>query len=50
MAQVIKDRVLELHMVGQTTAGAAEEISATMASLTSMALRLKAETGRIRTA
>ncbi|MEI6559962.1 MAG: MCP four helix bundle domain-containing protein [Rhodospirillaceae bacterium] len=50
MAQVLKERVMHLHMVGQTTAGAAEEISATMASLTSMARDLKTETDRIRTA
>ena len=50
MAQLLKERVLHLHMVGQTTAGAAEEISATMASLTAMAKDLKRETDRIRTA
>ncbi|MEI7606625.1 MAG: methyl-accepting chemotaxis protein [Rhodospirillaceae bacterium] len=49
MAHLLKDRVNHLHMVGQTTAGAAEEISATMASLTAMALELKNETDRIRT-
>jgi methyl-accepting chemotaxis protein len=48
MAQVLKDRVGHLHMVGQTTAGAAEEISATMASLTEMAQRLKTASDRIR--
>ncbi len=48
MAQVLKDRVIHLHMVGQTTAGAAEEISATMGSLSEMAQRLKAASGRIR--
>ena len=50
MAQVLKDRVLHLHMVGQTTAGAAEEISATMNSLTAMARHLNAEADRIRLA
>ena len=50
MAHMLKERVVHLHMVGQTTAGAAEEISATMASLTAMAADLKAETGRLRTA
>ena len=47
MTQVLKDRVTHLHMVGQTTAGAAEEISATMASLSEMANRLKAASDRI---
>lgn len=50
MAQLLKERVMNLQMTGQTTAGAAEEISATMASLTSMAQHLKAETDRIRIA
>ncbi len=50
MAHLLKERVLHLQMVGQATAGAAEEISATMASLTSMAKELKAEADRIRTA
>ena len=50
MAHLLKDRVTHLHMVGQTTAGAAEEISATMAALSAMARELKAETDRIRTA
>lgn len=50
MVQVLKERVEHLHMVGQTTAGAAEEISATMASLSSMAQHLKAEADRIKTA
>lgn len=50
MAQVLKEQVLHLQMVGQTTAGAAEEISATMNALTTMARELRAETDRIRTA
>ncbi len=48
MTHVLKDRVTHLHMVGQTTAGAAEEISATMGSLSEMAQRLKAASDRIR--
>ncbi|CAK0766423.1 methyl-accepting chemotaxis protein [Azospirillaceae bacterium] len=50
MVHMLKERVVHLKMVGQTTAGAAEEISATMASLTEMAQVLKAEADSIRTA
>lgn len=50
MAQVLKDRVISLTMVGQSTAGAAEEISATMSSLTDMAQRLKTEIERLKVA
>jgi methyl-accepting chemotaxis protein len=49
-AQVLKDRVISLTMVGQRTAGAAEEISATMSSLTDMAQRLKGEIDRLKVA
>jgi methyl-accepting chemotaxis protein len=49
MARLLKERVEHLSMVGQTTAGAAEEISATMVSLARLARGLKEETDRIRT-
>jgi methyl-accepting chemotaxis protein len=50
MMQLLKDRVVRLQTVAQTTASASEEISATMQSLTGMARHLQAETDRIRTA
>lgn len=49
MARLLKERVEQLSMAGQTTAGAAEEISATMSSLARLARGLKEETDRIRT-
>jgi methyl-accepting chemotaxis protein len=48
MTQVLKDQVTHLRMVGQTTAGASEEISATMAALTEMAQHLRAEADGIK--
>jgi len=50
MARVLQDRVGQLHMVGQSTAGAAEEISATMNGLAEMAQQLKREADRIKVA
>ena len=50
MMQLLKDRVIRLQTVAQTTASASEEISATMKSLTVLAQRLKSETDRLRTA
>jgi methyl-accepting chemotaxis protein len=50
MMQLLKDRVVRLQTVAQTTASASEEISATMQSLTGMAQHLQTETDRIRTA
>ena len=50
MMQVLKERVHDLKTVGQTTASAAEEISATMKSLSLLAQHLKSEADRIRTA
>lgn len=49
MIRLLKERVEQLTMAGQTTAGAAEEISATMSALAALAQRLQAETARIRT-
>ena len=49
MTRLLKDRVLHLHSVGQTTAGAAEEITATMDALSAMTRHLKSEAERVRT-
>jgi methyl-accepting chemotaxis protein len=49
MTHLLKDRVLHLHSVGQTTAGAAEEITATMDALSAMTRHLKTEAERVRT-
>lgn len=48
--QVLKERVVHMAMLGQATAGAAEEISVTMEALTAMANHLKEQTARIRVA
>lgn len=50
MMQLLKDRVLRLQTVAQTTASASEEISATMQALTTLSQHLKSETDRIRIA
>ncbi len=49
MMQLLKDRVVRLQSVAQTTASASEEISATMQSMTILAQHLHTETDRIRT-
>ena len=48
MTQLLKERVTHLRMVGHNTAGAAEEISATMTSLTEMAQHLRTEAACIK--
>jgi methyl-accepting chemotaxis protein len=49
MMKTLKDKVLELKLIGQSTAAAAEEISVTMQSLVGTAQSLKKETDRIKT-
>lgn len=50
MTGLMTDRLAQLSVTGQNTAGAAEEISATMQSLSDMAGRLQEQAGRIRAA
>ena len=49
MMNLLKDRVVRLQSVAQTTASASEEISATMQSLADLSQHLKSETDRLRT-
>jgi len=49
MMKTLKDKVLELKLIGQSTAAAAEEISVTMQALVGTAQSLKKETDRIKT-